>query len=118
MARASLLLSTLLITACGATAPPVEAGESWDPMPDFMPLQVGDAACQRDEECRGGEQCLPPESRCSDDAPGSTPLCPIGSMPNECMYCLQECGEAALPCDNGYVCHQGFCVSPLRCSVP
>ena len=118
MTRALMLLSTLALAACGTTAATVQAGESWDPMPDFMPLEEGDEACQSDEQCSGGERCLPPESWCSEDAPGSTPLCPIGSTANECMYCLQECGEAALPCEGGYQCHGGFCVSPLRCSLP
>ena len=118
MTRAFLLMNMVLLTACGATASTAPAGDSWDPMPDFRPLAEGDEACQSDAQCGGGESCLPPESWCSYDAPTGTPLCPIGTLANECMYCLQECGEAARPCEVGYVCHAGFCVSPLRCSLP
>ncbi|MFT5357035.1 MAG: hypothetical protein ACI9KE_004265 [Polyangiales bacterium] len=117
MIRALLLMSMTVLASCGATAATTPAGESWNPMPDYLALEEGDEACQSDDQCGGGERCLPPESRCSEDAPTSTPLCPIGSMANQCMYCLQVCGEAALPCESGYLCHGGFCVSPLRCSM-
>lgn len=118
MTRASLFLSMAFLVACGATAATAPAGESWNPMPGYTPLAAGDEACQSDDQCSGGEQCLPPESVCSEDAPGSTPLCPIGSTANQCQYCLLECGEAAVPCEPGYLCHGGFCVSPLRCALP
>ncbi|MFK8002476.1 MAG: hypothetical protein AB8H86_22995 [Polyangiales bacterium] len=118
MTRTASPLALTLLVACGATTVPAPAGDSWNPMPDYAPLAAGDVACASDDECGGEERCLPPESLCSEDAPGSTPLCPIGSTANQCAYCLLECGEAAAPCEPGYQCHGGFCVSPLRCALP
>ena len=92
--------------------------EGWDPTPDFEPLEEGDVACTSNDECEAPEQCMAPEQQCSDAAPSSTPLCPLGTQPTECSYCLKECGAGALPCDEGYVCDGGHCVSPLRCMLP
>lgn len=113
-----LLFLAIDVAGCGSSAAPVQAGDSWDPTPDYQPLEDGDVACTNDEQCTDGERCLPPESWCSEDAPTGTQLCPVGMTANECMYCLKDCGAGAPPCEPGLLCHGGFCVSPLRCSLP